>query len=186
MSKQYIYGYGSLVNRGTHDYEAHPARLQGWRRVWRHTTARPVAFLSAERHAGTTIDGLIMAAPHADPKLNERERAYDRHDVTEHVDHDLNQPMTIQVYAVSETRHPSTDTVHPIWLSYIDVVVQGYHQIYGPSGVQHFFETTDGWNAPVINDRADPNYPRHQQLTATETRLTDAWLAHLSTMPEKL
>jgi hypothetical protein len=95
-------------------------------------------------------------------------------------------PTTIQIYAVSETRHPSTETLHPIWLSYIDVVVQGYHQIYGTSGVQHFFETTDGWNAPVIDDRDDPHYPRHQRLTTAETRLTDDWLTHLTTVTKQL
>ena len=186
MSKQYIYGYGSLVNRGTHDYDAHPARLQGWRRVWRHTIARPVAFLSAEPDPDSAIDGLIMAAPHGDAALEKREHAYDRHDVTPHVDHSLDHPMNIQVYAVSEARHPGTDAVHPIWLSYIDVVVQGYHQIYGASGVQQFFETTQGWNAPVIDDRDAPHYPRHQKLTPAETKLTDDWLAQLTTVTKQL
>ena len=40
----YFFGYGSLVNRATHDYvHAHPARISGWRRAWRHVEGRSVA-----------------------------------------------------------------------------------------------------------------------------------------------
>ena len=42
-----------------------------------------------------------------------------------------------------------------------------------------FFETTDGWDAPMKNDRADPMYSRHQRLTAEETALVDDWLERL-------
>ena len=49
MSHDFFFGYGSLVNRATHDFpEAHPARVTGWRRAWRHTDLRPVAYLTAE------------------------------------------------------------------------------------------------------------------------------------------
>jgi class 3 adenylate cyclase len=67
FSDAYFFGYGSLVNRATHVFaEAHPAQLRGWRRVWRHTEMRPVAFLTALPDPQSTIDGLIAAVPGAD------------------------------------------------------------------------------------------------------------------------
>ena len=48
MTGPFFFGYGSLVNRATHDYsDAHPARIEGWRRAWRHVEGRKVAFLTA-------------------------------------------------------------------------------------------------------------------------------------------
>jgi hypothetical protein len=57
------------------------------------------------------------------------------------------------------------------------VVVQGYLREFGEAGVKRFFDTTDGWEAPVLNDRADPVYPRHRVLTADERTLVDDLLA---------
>uniref|UniRef100_UPI000A5B3968 DnaB-like helicase C-terminal domain-containing protein n=1 Tax=Leisingera sp. F5 TaxID=1813816 RepID=UPI000A5B3968 len=45
MEHPYFFGYGSLVNAATHDFsDPQPAHLSGWRRAWRHTDLRPVAF----------------------------------------------------------------------------------------------------------------------------------------------
>ncbi|MGJ8585850.1 MAG: gamma-glutamylcyclotransferase family protein [Marinosulfonomonas sp.] len=180
VMKQYIFGYGSLVNRETHNYQAHPARMSGWRRVWRHTDLRPVAYLTALPDSGSSIDGIIMRAPHGDPALEQREHAYDRQDVTPLVSHGLSSPAEIHVYAIPDGKHGPGTEKHPILLSYIDVVVQGYHREFGAQGVQHFFETTDGWDTPILNDRAQPSYPRHQNLSETETEMTDNWLHQLS------
>lgn len=187
MSDTFIFGYGSLVNRGTHDYaNTHPARLQGWRRVWRHTAMRPAAFLSAERDQASAIDGLIMQVPGVDPALERREHAYGRSDVTDHVSHSLRGPVGIEIFEITVARSGQPSQDHPIWISYIDVVVQGYYQEYGEAGVDHFFQTTSGWNTPIINDRAQPHYPRHQTLTDTEKALTDHWLAQLSAVVQQL
>ncbi|MEO1425117.1 MAG: gamma-glutamylcyclotransferase family protein, partial [Pseudomonadota bacterium] len=67
MQDPYFFGYGSLVNRATHAHDdAHPATLRGWRRMWRHTALRPVAFLTVVPAPGSRIDGLIAAVPGAD------------------------------------------------------------------------------------------------------------------------
>ena len=42
-----------------------------------------------------------------------------------------------------------------------------------------FFASTDGWNAPVADDRADPVYLRHQVLSRSERALVDRWLDDL-------
>ena len=181
MKNQFIFGYGSLVNRATHDYEtALPARLSGWKRVWRHTALRPVAFLTAEPEAACEIDGLIVRVAHGNPELEQREHAYDRADVTPHIHHDHPDPAHVHTYTIGEGKHEPATEDHPVLLSYLDVVVQGYLREYGQAGVRHFFETTDGWDAPILNDRAEPVYGRHQKLTRDEAELADSWLAKLS------
>jgi len=187
MIDQYIFGYGSLVNRDTHDYaNVFPARLNGWRRVWRHTLLRPVAYLSATRDPDCAIDGLIMGVSHPDPELEEREHGYDRHCVDQNISHDLQDPISVEVYAVHHQKHGVPVDLLPVYLSYIDVVVQGYFKEYGETGVQNFFETTDGWDAPILDDRTTPHYQRHTKLSADERSLTDHWLNQLAAKVKQL
>lgn len=173
-----VFGYGSLVNRGTHDYaDARPATLAGWRRVWRHAMLRPVAFLSVEPCAGSAIVGLTASVPQAaQAALNDRERAYELRDVTAAIQGET-APTCLYEIAGSLLEPPSV--AHPILLSYIDVVVQGYLQLGGEEAVADFAASTAGWHAPVLNDRAAPLYPRAQRLSASETGVVDALLAQL-------
>ncbi|WP_293573689.1 gamma-glutamylcyclotransferase family protein [Phaeobacter sp.] len=181
MPAPFFFGYGSLVNRQTHTYgQARPARLAGWRRAWVHTALRPVAFLSVVPCADTTLDGLIAEVPDADwAALDEREFAYERLPAGGAVRHDLDPLTDIAFYAVPENSRQHATAQHPILLSYLDVVLQGYHQIFGVQGVADFIATTDGWDAPILNDRANPRYPRHQRLSASETAWVDQHLAEL-------
>ena len=178
MQNNKFFGYGSLVNAQTHDYpNAKPAQLDGWRRTWVHTNLRP--FLSVAPGPGA-IDGLIADVPGADwAALDHRERAYDKHPVNVML-HDCGTESSAQVYAVPHIHAAPPDTLHPVLLSYIDVVVQGYLQVFGEAGAIRFFETTDGWDAPILNDRAAPVYTRNQVLSEWETGFVDAWLAELS------
>ncbi|WP_093027952.1 gamma-glutamylcyclotransferase family protein [Ruegeria marina] len=182
MPDPYFFGYGSLVNLSTHDFpDPRPARLKGWRRVWRHTDLRQVAFLTATPATDCEIDGMIAHVPNDDwAALDAREWAYDRVPVTDAVSHDLPHPAEIAVYAVAAERQSPPSTRYPILLSYIDVVVQGYLHRFGEPGVERFFATTGGWEAPIIDDRAEPRYPRHQALKPAETALVDVHLAAVS------
>lgn len=176
-----FFGYGSLVNRATHDFPGpRRARLKGWRRAWRHTDLRPVAFLTAIPDSDTEIDGMIAHVPHNDwAALDQREWAYDRIPVTDAVTHPLSAELDIAVYAVPPDRHRAPSDRFPILLSYIDVVIQGYLREYGPDGADRFVATTDGWDVPVLNDRHEPRYPRNQQLTPEEIDFVDSRLARL-------
>ena len=180
MTHPYFFGYGSLVNRKTHDYaRAHPARITGWRRAWRHVEGRRVAFLTAVPAPGGLLDGLIAEVPGADwAALDLRERHYLRI-TAEGVEHPLEGAADIQIYHAPEDLHAAANVLHPVLLSYIDVVVQGYLTEFGEGGVRNFFATTDGWDAPILNDRVGPIYPRHQVLTPEETALVDH---HLETL----
>lgn len=181
MKDAFFFGYGSLVNRATHDYgQARPASLPGWRRAWRHTALRPVAFLTAEPDPASTIEGLIAAVPGSDwAALDAREAAYDRHRVCETVQHDLSPRPPVSVYAIPQASQRPPTEGYPVLLSYLDVVVQGYAREFGTDGVARFFATTTGWEAPILDDRAAPIYPRHQRLSATERAMADDHLDRL-------
>ena len=188
MSAPYFFGYGSLVNLATHDFpDPQPAQLTGWRRAWRHTDLRQVAFLTAIPDPHCEIDGMIAHVPKGDwNALDQREWAYDRVPVTQQITHARSAPTDIAVYAVPEDRHNEPSDAYPILLSYLDVVVQGYLRAFGPDGAIRFFDTTDGWEAPILNDRAAPRYPRHQALNPDETNFVDTQLNRLSAVIKHL
>lgn len=178
---RYFFGYGSLVNRDTHRFEgAHPARLSGWRRIWRHTKLREVAYLTVVPDATAEIDGLIAGVPEGDwAALDLREGAYDRVEAAHQVTHKLPHAPQIVVYAIPEGKHGKPSTSGPVLQSYIDVVVQGYLREFGEEGAVRFFDSTEGWDAPVLADRNDPVYPRHCRLSAQERRFVDDHLERL-------
>lgn len=181
MDQAFFFGYGSLVNCDTHGFApVYRARAQGWRRAWRATSARRLAFLTAIPDLDSRIEGLMAPVPDGDwAALDEREYAYDRHDAVHQIDHEA--PLQagagrIAIYAIAPERMTAPTPEHPILLSYLDVVIQGYLRHFGEEGVARFIETTDGWEAPVLNDRAAPQYPRAQRLSSRETGLVDTIL----------
>ena len=184
----FFFGYGSLVNRQTHDFpEALPARVRGWRRVWRHTDRRQAAYLSVHPVPGAEIDGLVAAVPGGDwAALDLREAAYDRLPVAPaDVHHAHDRPIAVHIYATNGAfSAPARE--HPILLSYLDCVVQGYLHAHGRDGADRFFATTDGWETPILNDRASPRYSRHTGLSDAERAVVDGWLARLSAVVEEL
>ncbi|KIN75058.1 hypothetical protein Z945_2957 [Sulfitobacter noctilucae] len=181
----YFFGYGSLVNRSTHAYpDTHPAQLRGWRRAWVRSAPFDRVFLSVNPDPDTTIHGLIAAVPGDDwSALDARETGYARLNSGDAVIHPLVPTPPIAHYAVPVTEQGAISR-NSIILSYLDVVVQGFLREFGEAGVQGFFDTTDGWDTPIINDRVAPQYPRHQVLSPDETALVDHHLARLSARVE--
>ncbi|MHA7873923.1 gamma-glutamylcyclotransferase family protein [Roseivivax sp.] len=180
MTTPFFFGYGSLVNQRTHENRpAHVARAAGWRRAWVAVEAHPLAVLTAVPAAGDEIEGLIAAVPGGDwEKLDQREAEYDRLDATSVVVHEVENLASIAIYSVPAATRTPAHAGRPILLSYLDVVLQGYLDMFGEAGAQRFFETTDGWGGtPILDDRATPRYPRAQRLTAGETAWVDAALA---------
>lgn len=177
MQHIYFFGYGSLVNRTTHLHTpAHRARLHGWRRAWRAVPERALCYLTAVRDPQASIDGLIAPVPGESwAELDQREAAYDRHDATAALDHQ-SEAQEIVVYAIDPARHRAPGPDNPILLSYLDVVVAGYLSEYGPAGPARFFDTTLGWEAPILDDRAAPQYSRARALTDEIRTLTDTGL----------
>lgn len=182
----HFFGYGSLVHRGTHGYPVRmQAELHGWRRVWRHSRHRNVAFLTVTRAPGACIAGLVAAVPGADwAALDARERAYDRIRLGDHEQPDA-AALDLHVYQASQLHIAAPDQRHPILLSYLDTVIGGYLAEFGRAGAEAFFETTDGWDGPVLNDREAPVYPRAQPLAAADRAFVDSALCALSAQVQK-
>jgi len=174
QNNPFFFGYGSLVNRATHAYpHAARAKLTGWARAWRKTSLRSGAFLTAVQSPAHEIEGLIAAVPNSDwAALDEREFAYHRIPVTQ-ITHDHEAPLDVQVYRTRPDLEIQTSTPHPILLSYLDVVVQGYLREFGTEGAMRFFATTSGWDCPILDDRNAPLYPRAQTLSKSETGFVD-------------
>lgn len=183
----YFFGYGSLVNKDTHIYDdTHPAQLRGWRRAWVRTEGRDTVFLSVVPDADATIDGLIAAVPGADwAALDLRETGYQRLASGTAIVHPLTHDPWVEHYSVPQ-EHLRPDGDHVILLSYLDVVVQGYHRVFGAEGVTRFFDTTDGWDTPILNDREAPRYPRHKALSTHEKSLVEDHLTRVSARVKKL
>ena len=60
-------------------------------------------------------------------------------------------------------------------------VSQDFHAaVDGNQGTMVIIETTDGWEAPILNDRSEPRYPRHQQLRPDEKEFVDERLRSIS------
>ena len=181
MQTAYFFGYGSLVNRHTHIYApAHRATVQGWRRAWRVAADRQVAFLTVIRDDDCAIDGLIAPVPDGDwAALDLREAAYDRLPAGPDLAQSAVPGADVAIYAIPPDRLHAPDADHPVLLSYIDVVLQGYLQEYGQDGAERFLDTTTGWEAPILNDRDAPRYPRAQSLSPDEHAFVDDALARL-------
>ncbi len=179
-----VFGYGSLMNAATHDHAGlRPARLAGWRRLWRHAAGRPAAFLTVEPAPGASVEGAMAeVAPAAWPALDAREAAYERHEVSGAVT--AASPLadsvadSVVVYAVPTDRQEPASLSRPVLLSYLDVVVQGAMRLHGAAGAAAFFDTTGGW-AVVLDDRAAPRYVRAQALSPDERAAVDEGLARL-------
>ncbi|WP_069300843.1 gamma-glutamylcyclotransferase family protein [Neptunicoccus sediminis] len=164
-----FFGYGSLVNAGTHNYQnLRPVTLQGWRRHWVQSSRRAVAFLSVTPDPLSSISGLVADVGDIGwDALDQREAAYDRLVLDE-------EPLRgVAMYKASAAAVSPENLNHPILLSYLDCVVQGFHQVFGKDGVGDFFRSTSGWDTPILNDRATPLYPRAGLLSDTETALVD-------------
>ncbi|MCC5970267.1 MAG: gamma-glutamylcyclotransferase [Pararhodobacter sp.] len=185
MSDPFFFGYGSLVNRATHIYgAARRARVRGWRRTWRYTGFRDGPFLTAVPCPASEIAGLVAQVPGGDWRaLDTREIGYARQPLGPELSIEGALIATTQIYAVPLADAIDPPQKQPILLSYLDVVVQGYLREFGADGVAQFFTTTDGWDAPVVDDRAAPLYPRHQSLSAAERALVDHHLRDLGITP---
>jgi hypothetical protein len=177
----FFFGYGSLVNTATHNYQGHsPATASGWQRAWCSTPGSRTAFLTAVEAPGVSIEGLMAAVPGGDwQALDTREAGYNRLDARGSLGLTDDDTRELAIYAIAPDNFIAPSRESPILLSYLDVVLQGYLQVYGQRGAEAFIETTIGWDAPVLNDRSTPFYPRHQKLTETERGFVDSILATL-------
>jgi glutathione-specific gamma-glutamylcyclotransferase len=175
-SRLAFFGYGSLVNELTwaRRYEMIPAQLAGWKREWKHcvvTPWGPVCALTAVPKPGSSIHGVFIKSDAAElAVLDEREIGYTRLELDRSLirttDEELPESLFIYTSQAEAYRHGS---VHfPLWMSYIEVVTYGFWRVFGENGVDEYIHSTGGWEAPIIDDRTRPRYPRMMSLTGEE------------------
>ncbi len=181
VEMSYSFGYGSLVNKETHAFrELYKARVRGWRRRWCHWVEADFGActsLTVLPDPNAEITGLVMGTPLEDHAgLNKRENGYDRIIIPHHdIDHDGPDGAAVELYQ-SRQQLPGSDAA-PILQSYVDTVMQGFEREFGAAGLTHFLENTDGWETPILRDRANPVYPRTTAITLEEKTRFDALLA---------
>ncbi|WP_428697067.1 gamma-glutamylcyclotransferase family protein [Stappia sp.] len=192
------FGYGSLVNTRTlgPDASAVAGMLHGWRREWRawwpHDRSNRlscVCTLTVFRDPGTRIRGVMVREPAERlAVLDRRERRYQRIDgIGDHFVCDQEGSRVAAnafLYEADADIRRWGDESHPILQSYVDCVMAGFYDFWGEEGVRHFIETTDGWHAPMLADRAAPRYPRAQKidpelLALFDRHLTKAGVEHM-------
>ena len=173
-----FFGFGSLVNTGTHRYDPYtPARVMGWKRAWINYDCYEHAFLSVVPDVKSHIQGLMARVPNDDwAELDAREIGYARRvlqpdEWLEEASESLiisEQPDDVQMYvhAAGEFAQPAK----PILWSYLETVLFGYYQWYGAEGVKAFIQSTVAWT-DILDDRANPIYPRYVPAQGSSAEL---------------
>jgi cation transport regulator ChaC len=164
------FGYGSLVNELTWlpSERRHPTRrpveVQNWSREWRHRVEPPRGcVLTAREQAGSRIQGVLILCDAADlAQVDAREAGYDRvelprQDVVSLAGH---LPEKLYIYKSKPAYYQPGGADYPIWFSYAEAVLHGFMSVFKSAGVDAFIGTTNGWSAPVIDDRDNPRYRR--------------------------
>lgn len=172
----HCFGYGSLVNRETHNYEnCEHSALKNWRRRWSHRVAGPNSntSLSIEQHSGSEIMGLLAwVSGDQIPYLDKRESGYSKRVVEPILASKTSAPVATAITYVS-VESQDGNAHSPILQSYLDAVLKGFLTEFGESGVRQFVETTAGWHTPILNDRHAPLYPRSVKIELDEAELFD-------------
>ena len=178
--RMFVYGYGSLINRGslTHTLDAEglgeivTGRVQGFQRAWSNrSTVRRRTGLGVRRHASACVNGVaIEVSAEQLQALDIRETGYERVvvEAQDLVD------GTLWIYTKPNGERPTEEC--PIALSYVDCVLAGCLEK-GKAFAVEFMRTTGWWTTPLMNDRAKPQYPRRTPMTTATVAQIDALLA---------
>ncbi len=177
------FGYGSLVNRKTHDFApSRPAEIKDWQRSWSHrirSSGQGASSLTITPAPGVSIKGLVSTVrPDQIAGLDAREAGYDLHTLPAPVfGGQLAKTDPIHTYISADDQ--IGDAEHPILQSYLDTVLLGFLREFAESGVTHFLDTTVGWQTPILKDRINPIYPRTTPLAADHADFFDQELKKL-------
>lgn len=170
MSKNFLFGYGSLINsesrkRTGQSGIAVPVRVKGIQRQW--NLVVPSAALTgvgAIAKEGSCCNGVIAPVSESElPKFDERElphgytRVLIKSEDIKGLSRDQVPDGLIWTYLAQKPGAPSD--ANPITQSYIDVIISGCLD-FNEKFAREFIESTSGWGSPWVNDRSDPRYIR--------------------------
>jgi hypothetical protein len=80
----------------------------------------------------------------------------------------------IFTYTSRRAAHRPGNRDFPIWRSYLECVLAGFLSLGGAAAAHDFVVTTDGWEAPILDDRTAPKYMRAVLLSPDVQRQVDA------------
>jgi hypothetical protein len=182
------FGYGSLVNRHTlrtNIVHAMPAKLHGWRRLWRASPREAglhAALLSVRRDENSSVDGLLVFDYLENlPAVDLREENYDRRSVLpEQIEIVMPFPDGIPIFVYEAHQYAPVHPQPPMILqSYLDAVMQGFLVEHGEEGLRRFVLKTEYFNTPIYRDRPSPAYPRAVKLSDKEIDMFDRLLEEI-------
>jgi len=176
---QYVFGYGSLIDRESRIATwpsaelAWPVVVRGVARGWFDQTDVPSwspTYLGGVAQPGAQCNGVIFPVTRAElASYIERETGYeptklDRSQITMLDGSSAVPNGDIWYFASTQQRFPSDE--HPIVQSYVDVCLDGCLEIETmfplakqANFAERFIETTSYWEPPWINDRIYPWRP---------------------------
>jgi hypothetical protein len=183
------FGYGSLVNKNTlrTEYIATiPATLKGWQRMWDTPSGddfdgQSVSLLTVRPNQSKSTKGVVVFDWAENlPLVDAREHNYHRRTInTKELGFENLFDASSHSFYVYEAIENKTleDERPPLLHSYLDAVLQGFHDVYGSDGIHEFMATTENFHTPILNDRNQPQYPRSVQLNEEQRALIDLILA---------
>lgn len=161
----HIFGYGSLVNAESRKRTGDTmfvcsARVKGLKRAW-NVHASKMTALGVIEDTDAICNGVIVSVSDEGlVKFDEREKYYSRIELKreniEIIEEGKISDGPVWVYVTSNPE--SSDALHPIVQSYVDVVLTGFLS-FGDIFAEEFMKTTSGWNH-IVDDRKGPIYPR--------------------------
>ena len=141
---RYIFGFGSLVNDATHDYEIiAPASVSGFARQWVSAIDGQYSFLSASPQSDVSIKGLVLGvAEEKMAALAEREARYELVELN-NANIQCNQKLNRPVYLYqAESDAIDQFDKKPILQSYLDCVFAGFETHLGTASIAEFIKSS--------------------------------------------
>ncbi len=182
MIKNYIFGYGSLMDTGNRSLtlpetrEVLPVQVQGFERSWNVVSIlRSFTVLGVMPSLGAYCTGIIFPVSEVElRKLDLREQKYDRVEIeAKNIKRSgafqkLYQDGKIWTYIPEESQ--AVTSQYPIAQSYLDIVLRGSLE-FGEDYARNFIRTTQDWSEYWVDDREEPKARRIMRNKELEQRI---------------
>ncbi|SHO58931.1 hypothetical protein VQ7734_04706 [Vibrio quintilis] len=179
----YIFGYGSLMNSSSRRLtgqtgHAVPAVVSGLVRHWGKVNDNYIASPLVSEPGDGLVNGVLLEITIDELKeFDRREAGYQRVRLQPEqfeTPLDITAENDIWVYIKPQPQPPCENI--PVLQTYIDTVLSGCLEI-SEDFARFFIRHTQGWQAPVDNDRQQPRYKNYAGIPSHHVELIDQLLA---------
>ncbi len=181
--KNFIFGYGSLINGNNRKLTGHtgyalPIRVQGVRRSWGLAVVESgMMAVCLTLDQASYCNGMLVEVDLPELiKFDEREliHGYERgrlqNDLIASIGVDEVPTGAFWVYRKKINISSAVMTQYPIFQSYVDVILSGCLDV-GLDFAREFILTTTGWETVWVNDRSSPRYPRAMKIVSRQNEI---------------